>query len=71
MARLLSTLVAAGAVGLSVFAGAAPVQARLVVTHDVNARAISQKVHGFVQAQIWFQDVSPGSLGHRTNLRAS
>jgi ABC-type transport system substrate-binding protein len=31
----------------------------LMVTHDVNARAISPKVHGFVQAQNWFQDFSP------------
>ncbi len=31
----------------------------LMVTHDVNARAMSQKVKGFVQAQNWFQDFSP------------
>lgn len=31
----------------------------LMVTHDVNARAISPKVKGFVQAQNWFQDFSP------------
>jgi peptide/nickel transport system substrate-binding protein len=28
----------------------------LMVTHDVNARAMSPKVRGFVQAQNWFQD---------------
>jgi hypothetical protein len=27
-----------------------------MVTHDVNARAMSPKVRGFVQAQNWFQD---------------
>jgi peptide/nickel transport system substrate-binding protein len=31
----------------------------LMVTHDVNPRAISSKVKGFVQAQNWFQDFSP------------
>lgn len=31
----------------------------LMVTHDVNPRAISPKVKGFVQAQNWFQDLSP------------
>lgn len=31
----------------------------LMVTHDVNARAMSPKVKGFVQAQNWFQDFSP------------
>lgn len=30
----------------------------LMVTHDVNARAMSAKVKGFVQAQNWFQDFS-------------
>jgi peptide/nickel transport system substrate-binding protein len=30
----------------------------LMVTHDVNARALSPKVKGFVQAQNWFQDFS-------------
>jgi peptide/nickel transport system substrate-binding protein len=28
----------------------------LMVTHDVNARAMSPRVRGFVQAQNWFQD---------------
>ena len=31
----------------------------LMVTHDVNPRAMSTKVKGFVQAQNWFQDFSP------------
>lgn len=31
----------------------------LMVTHDVNPRAMSPKVKGFVQAQNWFQDFSP------------
>jgi peptide/nickel transport system substrate-binding protein len=31
----------------------------LMVTHDVNARAMSPKVKGFIQAQNWFQDFSP------------
>ena len=30
----------------------------LDVTHDVNARAMSSKVKGFVQAQNWFQNFS-------------
>jgi ABC-type transport system substrate-binding protein len=34
----------------------------LMVTHDVNPRAISKKVKGFVQAQNWFQDFSPISM---------
>jgi peptide/nickel transport system substrate-binding protein len=31
----------------------------LMVAHDVNPRAISLRVKGFVQAQNWFQDFSP------------
>ena len=34
----------------------------LFVTHDVNPRALSPKVTGFVQAQNWFQDFSPVSM---------
>lgn len=30
----------------------------LMVTHDLNARAMSSRVKGFVQAQNWFQDFS-------------
>jgi ABC-type transport system substrate-binding protein len=29
------------------------------VVHDVNPRALSPKLHGFVQAQSWFQDLTP------------
>ena len=29
------------------------------VTHDVNPRAMSKKVKGFVQAKSWFQDLTP------------
>ena len=36
----------------------------LMVTHDVNARALSPKVKGFVQAKNWFQDFSPISVGN-------
>jgi peptide/nickel transport system substrate-binding protein len=31
----------------------------LMVTHDVNPRALSTKVKGFVQSQNWYQDFSP------------
>ncbi len=34
----------------------------LMVTHDVNARAMSGKVKGFVQAQNWFQNFSSISM---------
>jgi ABC-type transport system substrate-binding protein len=34
----------------------------LMVTHDVNPRAMTPKVKGFVQAQNWFQDFSPVSM---------
>jgi peptide/nickel transport system substrate-binding protein len=35
----------------------------LMVTHDVNARALSPKVKNFVQAKNWFQDFSPITMG--------
>ena len=35
----------------------------IFVAHDVNPRALSPKVHGFVQAQSWFQDLTPVSVG--------
>jgi ABC-type oligopeptide transport system substrate-binding subunit len=35
----------------------------LFIVHDLNARALSPKVHGFVQAQSWFQDLVPVSVG--------
>jgi ABC-type transport system substrate-binding protein len=34
----------------------------LMVTHDVNPRAMSKKVQGFVQAQNWFQNFSSISM---------
>jgi len=33
--------------------------ALIFVVHDVNPRALSPKVHGFIQAQSWFQDLTP------------
>ncbi len=35
----------------------------LFIVHDLNARAMSPKVQGFVQAQSWFQDLTPVSIG--------
>jgi peptide/nickel transport system substrate-binding protein len=32
------------------------------IAHDVNPRALSPKVHGFVQAKNWFQDLTPVSV---------
>lgn len=32
------------------------------ITHDVNPRALSPKVEGFVQAKSWFQDLTPITL---------
>jgi peptide/nickel transport system substrate-binding protein len=32
------------------------------VAHDVNPRALSPKLHGFVQAQSWFQDLTKISV---------
>ena len=34
----------------------------IFVVHDVNPRALSPKVKGFVQAQAWFQDLTPVSV---------
>jgi len=31
----------------------------LWVAHDVNPRALHPRVKGFVQAQSWFQDLTP------------
>ncbi len=33
--------------------------AMLFVTHDLNPRALSPRLKGFVQAQSWFQDLTP------------
>jgi peptide/nickel transport system substrate-binding protein len=35
----------------------------LFVTHDLNPRALSPKLKGFVQAQSWFQDLTPITVG--------
>ncbi len=35
----------------------------LFVTHDLNPRALSPKLKGFVQAQSWFQDLTPIVVG--------
>ncbi len=35
----------------------------LFVAHDVNPRALAPRVKGFVQAQNWFQDLSPVATG--------
>jgi peptide/nickel transport system substrate-binding protein len=37
----------------------------LMITHDVNARAMSPRVRGFVQAQNWFQNFSPITVAPR------
>lgn len=34
----------------------------LFVAHDMNPRAMNQRVKGFVQAQSWFQDLTPISM---------
>jgi peptide/nickel transport system substrate-binding protein len=36
----------------------------LFVTHDLNPRALSPKLKGFVQAQSWFQDLTPIVVGN-------
>ena len=36
--------------------------ALIFVAHDLNPRGLSPKVHGFVQAQSWFQDLTPVSI---------
>ncbi|WP_368417849.1 ABC transporter substrate-binding protein [Rhodovarius sp.] len=35
----------------------------LWVVHDVNPRGLSRRVQGFVQAQAWFQDLTPIRMG--------
>ncbi len=35
----------------------------LFVAHDVNPRALAPRVKGFVQAQNWFQDLAPVTVG--------
>jgi hypothetical protein len=52
------------AAAAAVLLGAASAQAAgtlvmIWVAHDLNPRALSPKVHGFVQAQSWYQDLTP------------
>jgi ABC-type transport system substrate-binding protein len=35
---------------------------RIWICHDLNPRAMSPKVKGFVQAQSWFQDLTPVTM---------
>lgn len=35
----------------------------IFVTHDLNPRALSPNISGFVQAQSWFQDMTPITIG--------
>ena len=35
----------------------------LFAAHDLNPRGLSPKVHGYVEAQNWFQDLTPISIG--------
>lgn len=37
----------------------------LMIVSDLNPRALSPKVHGFVQAQSWFQDITPITIGEK------
>jgi ABC-type transport system substrate-binding protein len=37
----------------------------LWVVHDLNPRAMSPRVRGFVQAQSWFQDLTPITVAPR------
>ena len=41
--------------------------AMIWVAHDVNPRALSPKLKGFVQAQSWFQDLTPIVVEDKTN----
>lgn len=40
---------------------------RVFIVHDLNPRALSRRVKGFVQAQSWFQDMTPISIQGPTN----
>jgi peptide/nickel transport system substrate-binding protein len=40
---------------------------RVFIVHDLNPRALSPRVKGFVQAQSWFQDLTPISVAGPTN----
>jgi peptide/nickel transport system substrate-binding protein len=40
---------------------------RVFIVHDLNPRALSPKLKGFVQAQSWFQDMTPIVVSATTN----
>ena len=40
---------------------------RVFIVHDLNPRAMSPRVKGFVQAQSWFQDLTPIVVSAPTN----
>jgi peptide/nickel transport system substrate-binding protein len=40
---------------------------RVFIVHDLNPRALSPRVKGFVQAQSWFQDLTPITVAGPTN----
>jgi peptide/nickel transport system substrate-binding protein len=40
---------------------------RVFIVHDLNPRALSPKLKGFVQAQSWFQDMTPIVMAGPTN----
>jgi peptide/nickel transport system substrate-binding protein len=40
---------------------------RIFIVHDLNPRALSPKLKGFVQAQSWFQDMTPIVVSGPTN----
>jgi peptide/nickel transport system substrate-binding protein len=37
------------------------------IVHDLNPRALSPRLKGFVQAQSWFQDMTPIVVSATTN----
>ena len=37
--------------------------AAIFIAHDLNPRAMSSRVQGFVQAQSWFQDLATIRMG--------
>jgi len=41
--------------------------ARVFIVHDLNPRALSPRLKGFVQAQSWFQDLTPIEVAGPTN----
>jgi peptide/nickel transport system substrate-binding protein len=37
---------------------------RVFIVSDLNPRALSPKLSGFVQARSWFQDITPVAVGN-------